>query len=245
MNLRKRIITTIIGLSALLLAGCSIREYKEETSFPDMQSEEATGTFEEPEPENVDEQQEDTEPENGDKQQETLTSDKESGEEAEQKEKEQNREDTNMDEDAGDTTGAILIDASDIGLTDVDGSGQTYTFTYGGEVFTAVYSTPENWKIYDSYRINSEHDLLIICQALIDEHPIHGKDMVSYRTAEDMVYEWQIHNIAYAFLDDDDPLKADSRDVDLDPKDQGLTIEEIYKSRTDRDFDMGSILEGY
>lgn len=221
MNLRKRIITTIIGLSALLLAGCSIREYKEETSFPDMQSEEATGTFEEPEPENVDEQQEDTEPENGDKQQETLTSDKESG------------------------AGAILIDASGIGLTDVDGSGQTYTFTYGGEVFTAVYSTPENWKIYDSYRINSEHDLLIICQALIDEHPIHGKDMVSYRTAEDMVYEWQIHNIAYAFLDDDDPLKADSRDVDLDPKDQGLTIEEIYKSRTGRDFDMDSILEGY
>ncbi len=69
--------------------------------------------------------------------------------------------------------------------------------------------------------------------------------MVSYRTAEDMVYEWQIHNIAYAFLDDDDPLKADSRDVDLDPKDQGLTIEEIYKSRTGKDFDMGSILEGY
>ena len=140
------------------------------------------------------------------------------------------------------SSGPVLASVSDINLTDVDGSGHDYTFTYGGEEFLAVYSTPENWKVFDSYKINSESDLLIICQALIDEHPIHGRDMVSYRTAEDMVYEWQIHNLAYTFLDDDDPLKDDSRDVDLDPKDQGLTIEEFYKSRTGKELDLRTVL---
>lgn len=139
---------------------------------------------------------------------------------------------------AEDNVGPILRDASELNFTDVDGRGINYTFTYAGEEFRAVYSSNENWKVYDSYRINSEADLLIICQALIDEHPIHGRDMVSFRTAEDMVYEWQIHNMAYAFLKDDDPLKDDARDVDLDPKDQGLSIEELYKSRTGKDLDL-------
>ena len=125
-----------------------------------------------------------------------------------------------------------------ITLTDIDGKGTNYTFTYNGETFKAEYTIPENWKIHDSYLINSESDMLIICQALIDEHPIHGRDMVSFRTAEDMVYEWQIHNLAYAFLEDDDPFKDDCRDVDFDPKDQDLTIEEFYKSRTGEDFDF-------
>ncbi len=128
-----------------------------------------------------------------------------------------------------------------INLTDIDGKGTNYTFTYNGEAFKAEYTIPENWKIHDSYLINSESDMLIICQALIDEHPIHGRDMVSFRTAEDMVYEWQIHNLAYAFLEDDDPFKDDCRDVDFDPKDQDLTIEEFYKSRTGEDFDFEKI----
>ncbi len=128
-----------------------------------------------------------------------------------------------------------------INLTDVDGRGTNYIFTYDGEEYRAEYTTPENWKIYDSYLINSESDMLVICQALIDEHPIHGKDMVSYRTAEDMVYEWQIHNLSYAFLEDDDPYKDDCKDVDFDPKDQGLTIDEFYESRTGQNFDLEKI----
>ncbi len=135
----------------------------------------------------------------------------------------------------------ILESSSDIGLTDTDGAGKNYTFLYGKEEFTAIY-TPDNWKILDSYRVESEADMIIICQALIDEHPIHSKDLTGYRTADDMAYEWQIHNMAYAFLEDDDELKAHSRDVDFDPKDQGLTIEEFYKSRTGKDLDLKEFL---
>lgn len=49
--------------------------------------------------------------------------------------------------------------------------------------------------------------MTLICQALADEHPVHGADLVSYRTAEDMAYEWQQHNIAYQLLSDDSPFR--------------------------------------
>ena len=50
------------------------------------------------------------------------------------------------------------------------------------------------------------------------------------------------YNIAYEFLEDDDPLKEHAKDVDLDPKDQGLTLEELYKSRTGKDLDINAYL---
>ena len=133
------------------------------------------------------------------------------------------------------------ITKEDLGLHDTDGSGKNYSFTYKGEEFTAIYTT-DNWKVRDSYRITSLSDIKVVCQALIDEHPVHGKDMVSFRTADDMADEWQIHNIAYEFLEDDDPLKEHAKDVDLDPKDQGLTLEELYKSRTGKDLDINAYL---
>ncbi len=142
-----------------------------------------------------------------------------------------------------DSENAVLENTGDIALTDTDGAGKNYTFTYDGKNFDAIY-TPDNWKIKDSYRVQNSADMLIICQALIDVHPVHGKDMESYRTAEDMVYEWKIHNIAYEYLADDDSLKSHARDVDFDPNDQGLTLEEFYKSRTGKDLDITEYLGG-
>lgn len=141
------------------------------------------------------------------------------------------------------SAGGILKSAADIELTDTDGNGKNYHFYYAGDDFTAIY-TPDNWKVKDSYRVHSESDMIIICQALIDEHPVHGKDMESYRTAEDMAYEWQIHNMGYAFFADDEKLRNKAKDVDFDPKDQGMTLEEFYKSRTGKDFDISEILGG-
>ena len=131
----------------------------------------------------------------------------------------------------------ILSSTEDIGLTDVDGKGVNYTFTYNGETFEAKYTT-DNWKIIDSYKISNIADTVIICQALIDEHPIHGRDMESYRTADDMAYEWLQHNIAYEILPDDNDLKAHSKDVDLDPADQGKDFDEIYEDRTGKKFSL-------
>ena len=141
------------------------------------------------------------------------------------------------------STAGILKSAADIELTDTDGNGKNYHFYYAGDDFTAIYTT-DNWKVKDSYRVHSEADMIIICQALIDEHPVHGKDMESYRTAEDMAYEWEIHNMGYAFFSDDENLRNKAKDVDFDPKDQGLTIEEFYESRTGKEFDVNVILGG-
>ena len=77
-----------------------------------------------------------------------------------------------------------------------------------------------------------------ICQALIDIHPIHGSDMISYRTSDDMVYEWLQHNFAYSVLPDDNLWKNNAKNVDFDPQDQGKSIKEIYEDRTGKKFDF-------
>ena len=123
----------------------------------------------------------------------------------------------------------------DIVLEDLYGDGSTYQFTYEGEGFTAIYYY-DNWCVYDSYKITKKRDMKKICQALIDEHPVHGSDYESFRTADDMVYEWKQHNIAYALLPDDNPWKVTSGNVDFDPEDQGKSLEEIYESRTGEEF---------
>lgn len=142
----------------------------------------------------------------------------------------------------GSLADGILLSPSDIALTDTDGKGTNYTFLYDGKTFDAVYK-PDNWRIYDSYKITSEADITIICQALIDVHQVHGKDLVSYRTADDMAYEWLVHNTAYELLPDGNDLKAHAKDVDLDPKDQGRTLEEIYEDRTGKELTMDTIME--
>lgn len=123
----------------------------------------------------------------------------------------------------------------DLNLRDIYGSGYYYLFTYKGEDYTAIY-TYDNWCVYDSYKITSGRAMKKICQALIDEHPVHGNDYESFRTAKDMVYEWKQHNIAHAILPDDNPWKETSGNVDFDPEDQGRSLSELYEDRTGEEF---------
>ncbi len=132
-----------------------------------------------------------------------------------------------------------ISSTEDIELTATDSSDTTFRFTYGGEKFRTVYSFGyDTWTIYDSYKITNEHDMKIICQALIDIHPVHGSDLVSYRTAEDMAYEWKQHNIVYDLLPDGNRWRSMAKDVDLDPYDQGRSYAEIYEDRTGKKFNI-------
>ena len=145
---------------------------------------------------------------------------------------------------SGNTTGnqasGILTSTADIGLTDSDGKGKNYVFNYGDSIYTAIY-WDDHWKIMDSYLIGNSNDMIIICQALIDLHPIHGADHESYRTADDMAYEWLQHNIAYEFLPEDNVWRQKSKDVDFNPDDQGKSFIEIYEQRTGKEFKWSDI----
>ncbi len=137
----------------------------------------------------------------------------------------------------------ILNSTADIDLRDVDGRGSNYEFTYDNKVYTAI-RWEDHWKIMDSYLIENSNDMIIICQALIDVYPIHGADMESYRTADDMAYEWLQHNIAYAFLPEDNVWRQKSKDVDFNPDDQGKSFIEIYEQRTGKEFKWSEITGG-
>ena len=126
--------------------------------------------------------------------------------------------------------GGLLRSPKDIALHDTDGQGKNYAFTYAGASFQAVY-TPDNWKIIDSYLITNAADIAVICEALRREHPIHGADMKSERTAEDMAYEWEQHNLAYSLLPADSPYRANVEDVDINPADQGKSAYNMYLDR--------------
>jgi len=139
-------------------------------------------------------------------------------------------------------TVGILASTADIGLYDTDGAGKNYSFTYGGMSFNA-YFNGESWTIYDSYRVTAESDMKIICQALIDVHPVLGRDRQSYRTADDMAYEWMQHNIAFEYVPRESRWYEHAKDVNLDPDDQGRSIEEIYEDRTGEKLDLGKIWE--
>ena len=135
---------------------------------------------------------------------------------------------------------SALSDPDSLSQAAYDGSEKLYTFKYGDKEFTAI-ATEDNWKILNSYRITDHDDMVIICEALIAVMPVHGRDMVSYRTAEDMAYEWEQHNLAFLILPENNPWKNNARDVDLNPADQGLNLEEIYEARTGRKFDFGGL----
>ncbi len=128
---------------------------------------------------------------------------------------------------------ATLQSVKELKLKDVDGKKTNYSFIYKKETFKAKY-TKDNWKIIDSYKITNKKDIAIICQALIKIHPIHGKDGKSYRTVDDLVAEWVIHNKAYEILPENSKWKVNAKDVDLDPADQGKTLEEFIKDRIGR-----------
>ena len=120
----------------------------------------------------------------------------------------------------------ILKSTSDINLR--SGGDGYYYFTYDGEDYRALYSS-STWTIYNSYRITNRKDITIICQALSDVHPVPSRDWQSYRTAEDMAYEWDQHNKIYLIAPKDGRTKERTRNVDLDPEDQGKTYEDYYR----------------
>lgn len=124
-----------------------------------------------------------------------------------------------------------VVKPEKIEIIKIDGQGKNYKFIYDGEQYIATY-TKDNWQIKDSYKINNLEDIVIICQALIDIHPVHGSDMKSYRTAQDMANEWFQHNIAYFALPDGNDWKEHAKHVDLNPEDQGKNLIEMYKIRT-------------
>ena len=105
-----------------------------------------------------------------------------------------------------------------------------YSFIYGDEEFSVLHDN-DNWKIFESYKIRNSEDMKLICQAMIDIDPVHGADMSSYRTTEDMAYEWIQHNIVYDLPGLDDEIKDSAANVDMDPKDQNMTIMEMYYNR--------------
>jgi|GEM_PF-1997769 len=142
-----------------------------------------------------------------------------------------------QDSEEGTSKGGILSSTEDINLRDIDGGGAQYLFTYGEEDFSAQYLYGI-WTVFDSYKITDKGDQTIICQALIDEHPVLGKDMESYRTAEDMAYEWQQHNMAYAYMPEDNAWRDSAANVDFDPEDQGRSFKEIYEDRTGEKLDV-------
>lgn len=134
-------------------------------------------------------------------------------------------------------TESILKETKEIELKDKDGNKTYYTFIYKKETYQAIY-TPDNWKIIDSYKIKNKKDIIIICEKLIEEHPIHGRDLKSYRTSSDMAYEWIQHNIAYEILPEDNKWRQNAKDVDLNPSDQGKTLIEMYEEKTGKKFSL-------
>jgi len=116
-------------------------------------------------------------------------------------------------------------------LSDVDGKGVNYVFTYHEKEYSAVYSS-DNWKIVDSYQITDSADMIRICAALKAAHPIHSADMKGWRTAKDMAYEWEQHNLAYSLLPDFSKWKQNAKDVDINPADQGKSLYDFYVNRS-------------
>lgn len=135
------------------------------------------------------------------------------------------------------TTGDIV---DNIVINKIDESN--YEFLYKNDTFKVYYMT-DIWKIYNSYKITNTFDIKKICQSLIDIHPIHGRDMISYRTADDMAYEWVQHNLAYEILPEGNSFRNSAKDVDLDPRDQGKSLVEIYEDRTGKKIDLKSLLK--
>ncbi|MBQ2582050.1 MAG: hypothetical protein II574_10530 [Ruminococcus sp.] len=120
----------------------------------------------------------------------------------------------------------------EITLTDTNGQGRDFTFELNGQTFTAEFSYrydgKENWRVYDSYKITSESDMISVCQALIRVHTIRGKDLSSLRTPQDMAEEWKIHNQVHEMLGEGD-IKEHCKDVDFDPDDQGKGYADYFR----------------
>ena len=135
----------------------------------------------------------------------------------------------------------VLNSTEDVVLVPTDEYSQGYVFNYDGSEFTAIFNG-FSWKVCNSYKITNHNDILMICQALLNEHPVYGSDWESFRTAEDMAFEWEQHNLAYELLPDDSHWREDAKDADLDPDDQGKNFIEMYERRTGKKIDISNYL---
>ena len=124
----------------------------------------------------------------------------------------------------------VLSEPPEITYEYSDGYYEYYSFDYADEVFEVLHEY-DNWKIFDSNKIRNSKDMQLICEALLDIYPVHGVDLESYRTPEDMAYEWIQHNIVYEMPLTDARYKESAANVDLDPGDQNKTIVEMFKDR--------------
>ena len=124
---------------------------------------------------------------------------------------------------------SLLSSVEDLSLQTED--GENYSFFYVCETYRAHYRD-DTWKIYDSYRIMNHSDMLLICQALTAEHPIPDAKGSGNRTPEDLVYEWDQHNLAFSLLPEGSKWKDSARDVDLNPEDRGKDLLQFVYERT-------------
>ena len=120
--------------------------------------------------------------------------------------------------------------------------GGSYTFRYADKEYEADFDT-DTWTIYNSYQIKNSRDILLICEALSEEHPVPSRDGESSRTPKDMAFEWEQHNLAYDQLPKGGYWSDSSKNVDLDPDDQGKTFKEIYEDRTGKKLDFDTLME--
>ena len=131
--------------------------------------------------------------------------------------------------------GAQLLSAPpDIVYQYSDDSFEYYTFAYGNNEFIVLHEY-DNWQIKDSYLVQNTRDMEMIAQALIDIYPVHGIDLESYRTPEDMVYEWIQHNIVCELEEGAGKWRDSAKSVDLDPDEQNMNLWEIYQARKNDD----------
>lgn len=120
-----------------------------------------------------------------------------------------------------------MNNTSNISITNIN--GYNYRLNYKGNNYNIIYTT-DNWKIIDSYKITNEKDMKIIVSKLINIHPIYSSDYKTYRTVDDLVYEWEQHNLAYYLLPNS-KYKDMAKDVDLNPEDQNKNYIDFYMSR--------------
>lgn len=151
--------------------------------------------------------------------------------------KDNNNTDNSNGEVSQEETSAGYIEG-ELEIKDID--GKNYEFIYRDEVYKVLYVS-DTWKIYDSYKITNNSDMKKICRALLKIHKIPSSDYKSYRNVDDMVYEWKQHNLAFQVLPEGNLFRESAKDVDLDPRDQGKSLVEIYEDRTGQKLDLSKL----
>ncbi|MBR6337181.1 MAG: hypothetical protein IKR76_05550 [Ruminococcus sp.] len=133
-----------------------------------------------------------------------------------------------------------------MGIGFIQRSKYEYTLMYNGMSFNVIYTPAtssykqEKWKIENSYRIKSHEARVYICQMLQEHHLLHNADGNAIRSAENMAFEWRVHNDLYEIgvaIKKKNPAKsqyliAHCKDVDMNPEDS--VLEDRLKDNYDK-----------